>query len=251
MNAAVIGLLAFAGILGATLLGMRLRAALPDHQLSAETKDTVRVGIGLVATMTALLLGLLVASAKGSYDNQRTQVILMSARVSFLDRVLVMYGPETAENRTLLRASTDGLIQKLWPDKGSQVAQADPVISTGQALYNSIHRLTPQTDEQRALKAQALDTVTDLSKTRWLLLAQSDTSIPTPLLIMVVVWLAIISLSFGLFAPTNRTVVVTMIVVSLLVSSALFLILELDRPFDGVIRISSAPIHNALSNLGR
>jgi len=249
MNAAVIGLLAFAGILGATLLGMRLRSALPDHHLSAETKDTVRVGMGLVATMTALLLGLLIASAKGSYDNQRTQVILMAAKVSFLDRVLVMYGPETAEARTLLRESNEGLSQKLWPDRSSQNAQVDPAISTGQALFSSIHKLTPQNDEQRALKDAALDTVSDLGKTRWLLFAQADTSIPTPLLIMVVVWLAIISLSFGLFAPTNKTVVITMIVVSLLVSSALFLILELDRPFDGVIQISSTPMHNAVSNL--
>jgi Protein of unknown function (DUF4239) len=250
MNAAVIGLLAFAGILGATLLGLRLRAALPDHHLSAETKDTVRVGMGLVATMTALLLGLLVASAKGSYDNQRSQVILMSAKVSYLDRVLVIYGPETADTRKLLRESTEGLIQKLWPDRGSPVAQVDPAISTGQALFSSIHKLAPQTDEQRALKAEALDTVSDLGKTRWMLFAQADTSIPKPLLIVVVVWLAIISLSFGLFAPTNKTVVVTMIIVSLLVSSALFLILELDRPFDGVIQISSAPMHNALSNFG-
>jgi Protein of unknown function (DUF4239) len=251
MNAVVIGLLAFAGIFGATLVGMRLRSALPDHHLSAETKDTVRVGMGLVATMTALLLGLLVASAKGSYDNQRTQVILMAAKVSFLDRVLVMYGPETAETRTLLRESNEGLIQKLWPDRSSQAAQDDPAVSTGQALLSSIHKLTPQNDEQRALKSAALDTVSDLGKTRWLLFAQGDTSIPKPLLIMVVVWLAIISLSFGLFAPTNKTVVVTMIVVSLLVSSALFLILELDRPFDGVIQISSTPMHNAVSNLGR
>lgn len=251
MNAAVIGVLAFAGILGATLLGMRLRAALPDHHLSAETKDTVRVGMGLVATMTALLLGLLVASAKGSYDNQRTQVILMAARVSFLDRALIIYGPETAETRRLLRESNEGLIQKLWQAKSSQAVQADPAIPSGQALFSSIHKLTPQSDEQRAIKAQALDIVTDLSKTRWLLFAQSDTSIPTALLIMVVVWLAIISLSFGLFAPTNKTVVVTMIIVSLLVSSALFLILELDRPFDGLIQISSAPMHNAISNMGR
>lgn len=251
MNATVIGVLAFVGILGATLLGMRLHAALPDHHLSADTKDTVRVGMGLVATMTALLLGLLIASAKGSYDSQRSQVILMAAKVGFLERILVMYGPETAEARKLLRGSTEGLTQQLWLDKRSQQAQVNPVINAGQALFSSVHKLAPQTDEQRALKAEALDTITDLSKTRWLLYAQADTSIPTPLLIMVVVWLAIISLSFGLFAPTNKTAVVTMIIVSLLVSSALFLILELDRPFDGVIQISSAPMHNALSNLGR
>ena len=250
MNGTVVAVLAFAGILGATLLGMRLRVALPDHHLSQETKDTVRLGMGLVVTMTALLLGLLIASAKGSYDAQRTQVIQMAGKVGYLDRVLSLYGPETGDIRQLLRLSIDGLIQKLWADRSSR-AQADPAISEAQALFSSIHKLAPQNDEQRALKAQALDTVSDLAKTRWLLVAQSDTSIPKPLLIMVIVWLAIIFLSFGLFAPTNKTVVVAMIVVSLLVSSALFLILELDRPFDGVIQVSSAPMSNALSNLGR
>lgn len=251
MNATVIAGLAFVGILGATIVGLRLRATLPDHHLSAETKDTVRLGMGLIATMTALLLGLLIASAKGSYDAQRNQMILIAAKVSFLDRVLVIYGPETAETRMLLRGSTEGLIQKLWPERGSPAAPVDPAISTAQALLNSIHKLAPQNEEQRALKTEALDTVSDLSKTRWLLFAQADSSIPKAFLIIVVVWLALIFLSFGLFAPTNRTVLVTLIIVALAVSSALFLILELDRPFDGVIQISSAPMRNALSQVGR
>lgn len=251
MNATFVAVLAFAGILGATLLGMRLHAALPDHHLSAATKETVRLGMGLAATMTALLLGLLIATAKGSYDTQRSQVVQMAGKVGYLDRVLSLYGSETGEIRQLLRVSTDGLIQKLWLDRSSPEAQVGPAVSEAQALFSSIHKLAPQNDEQRALKAQALDTVADLGKMRWLLVAQADTSIPRPLLITVVVWLAIIFLSFGLFAPINKTVIVTMIVVSLLVSSALFLILELDRPFDGVIQVSSTPMGNALSNPGR
>jgi len=251
MNSTFIALLAFAGILGAVFLGMRLRSALPDHHLSPETKDTVRLGMGLVATMTALLLGLLIASAKGSYDTQRSQVIQMAARVGFLDRALAIYGPETAETRALLRSSTEDMIQKLWPDKRSQEGQVDPAISTAQALYGSIHKLAPQNDEQRALKAQTMEGVTELGKTRWLLFAQADTSIPTPFLVIVIIWLAVIFLSFGLFAPSNRTVIVTMVIVALSVSTAIFLILELDQPFNGVIQISSEPLRNALSHLGR
>ena len=250
MNAILVAVIAFAGILSATLLGMRLRAALPEHHLSPETKDTVRLGVGLVATMTALLLGLLIASAKGSYDAQRSQVILLAGKASYLERVLTVYGPETAGVRSLLRASSETLMRKLWSDESSPTAHEDPVISEGEALFSSVHKLTPQTDEQRALKGEALDTVTDLGRTRWLLSAQADSSIPRGLLILVIVWLAIIFLSFGLFAPMNKTVIVTMIIVSLLVSSALFLILELDRPFDGVIQISSAPLRNALSHPG-
>jgi hypothetical protein len=251
MNAIVVAVIAFAGILGATLLGMLLRAALPEHHLSPETKDTVRMGMGLVATMTALLLGLLIASAKGSYDTQRSQVILLAGKAGYLERVLTVYGPETAEVRSILRVSTESLIQKLWSDESAPEAQGDPAISEGHALFSSIHKLAPQNEEQRALKTEAVDTIADIARTRWLLVAQADTSIPRGLLILVIVWLAIIFLSYGLFAPTNKTVVVTMITVSLLVSSALFLILELDRPFDGVIQISSAPLRNALSNPGR
>jgi len=250
MNAIVVAVIAFVGILSATLLGMRLRAALPEHHLNAETKDTVRLGMGLVATMTALLLGLLIASAKGSYDAQRSQVILLAGKVGYLERVLTVYGPETTEIRSLLRSSSESLIRKLWSEESSPEAQEGPVVSGGEVLLSSIHKLAPQNEEQKALKGEALDTLTDIAKTRWLLVAQADSSIPKPVLILVVVWLAIIFLSFGLFAPTNKTVVVTMIIVSVLVSSALFLILELDRPFDGVIQISSSPMRNALRTPG-
>ena len=251
MNAIVVSGLAFAVILSTTFFGMRLRTALPDHFLSSETKDTVRVGMALVATMTALLLGLLIASAKGSYDAQRSQIILLAGKAGYLERVLTVYGPETAEIRSSLRASSETLIRRLWPDEASPEAQEDAGRPEGQLVFSSIHKLAPQTDEQRALKDEALDTVADIAKTRWLLVAQAESSIPKPLLILLIVWLSIIFLSFGLFAPTNKIVLVTMVIVSLMVSSALFLILELDRPFDGVIRISSSPIRNTLSNVAR
>ena len=253
MNPTVIASLAFAGIFGAALLGMRLRAALPDQHLSAETKDSVRLGIGLVATMTALLLGLLVASAKGSYDTQRSEVIQIASKVGFLDRVLAIYGQETTQTRELLRREVESTIPRIWPDKKSQEAPTGPTAeqAQAQAMYGSIQKLAPQNEEQRSLKAQAFDTAIDLSKTLWLLSAQADPSIVTPLLVAVVIWLAIIFLSFGLFAPANKTVVAAMFIVALTVSSALFLILELDRPFNGVIAVSSEPIRNVLSHLGR
>ena len=251
MNSTVITLIAFAGIFGAALLGMRLRAALPDHHLSADAKESVRVGMGLVATMTALLLGLLIATAKGSYDTQRTQVIQIAANVGFLDRILAVYGPETAQTRELLRGEVESVIPRMWPGNGSQSSPTNQTAAQAQALYSSLQNLAPQNDAQRSLKAQALVTTMDLSKTLWLLSAQKDPSIVTPLLVTVILWLAIIFLSFGLFAPANKTVLATMLIVALSVSSALFLMLELDRPFDGVIQISSAPLRNVLSQLGR
>ncbi len=249
MNASGIALLAFGIIFGSVLLGMRLRAALPEHHLSPDTKDTVRLGMGLIATMTALLLGLLIASAKGSYDTQRSEVIQLAAKVSFMDRMLGIYGPEAADARSQLRGATEDLTQKLWQDKSAK-QQGGPTISSGQSLFTSIQKLAPQTDEQRSLKDEALESTIDISKTRWRLFALEDSAIPKPFLILVVTWLAIIFLSFGLFAPSNKTVIATMMIVALLVSSALFLILELDQPFDGIIQISNEPLRSALRQLG-
>ncbi len=250
MSSTTIALIAFASIFGSSLLGMRLHSALPNHHLNTETKEVVRLGMGLIATMTALLLGLLVASAKGSYDTQRNEVILIAGRVAFLDRALALYGPETSATRELLRRAVESAIPRMWPDKGSQAGQIDPAIPEGKDLYASIVSLAPQDDVQRSLKTRALETAIELSKTRMLLAARGEPSIVTPLLVVVIVWLSIIFLSFSLFAPSNKVVIVTMLVVALSVSSAIFLILELDRPFDGVIQISSAPMRNLLGHLG-
>jgi len=233
------------------MLGMHLRAALPDHQLSPETKDSVRLGMGLVATMTALLLGLLVASAKGSYDAQMKEVIHLAGRLDFLDRLLGFYGPEAAEASEVLRSLNEGLIEQLWTDKEARKTHTDHVFSHFQALYDSVSKLAPENDVQRAAKAEALETTKDLSKTRWLLSAMGDTSIATPLLVIVILWLTTIFISFGLFAPMNWTAIGSMFIGALSVSSAIFLIMELDRPFGGVIHISDAPLRHTLNRAGR
>lgn len=248
MNAGIVGIIAFASIFGASLLGIRLHAALPNHHLNAETKEVVRLGMGLVATMTALLLGLLVATAKGSYDSQRNDVILITGRIAFLDRALQLYGSETGATRQILRRAVESAIPRMWPEKDQ--GKIDSAIPEGNELYASIMNLAPQDDVQRSLKTRALDTVIELSKTRMLLAAREEPSVVTPLLTAVIVWLGIIFLSFGLFAPSNKIVIITMLVVALSVSAAIFLIMELDRPFDGVIQISSTPFRNLLGHLG-
>ena len=139
----------------------------------------------------------------------------------------------------------------MWPDKkSSQTAQLDPSGSSGEALFNSIEKLSPQNDVQRSLKSQAAQIATDLGQMRWLLLEQTDTSISVTMLIILIVWLAIIFMSAGLFAPPNATVVIALMLAAVSVAGAIFLILELDMPFDGVIQISQRPMRNALNHLG-
>jgi Protein of unknown function (DUF4239) len=251
MNSTIIATIVFACLFGAGLLGVRVRAMLPENHLNPDTKDAVKVGMGLVATMAALVLGLLVASTKGAYDTQKNEVTQMAAKIVFLDRVLANYGSETAETRDLLRRSVGSAINRMWPDrKISQPAQLDPGATSGEAFFNSIQQLSPQNDAQRSLKSQAVQVTTDVGQMRWLLFEQTESSISFPMLIVLIGWLAIIFMSVGLFAPPNATVIVALMLSALSVAGAIFLILELDMPFDGVIQISSAPMRNALNHLG-
>ncbi len=254
MSSLTISCIVFACIFGGTLLGMLLRVLLPEKHLSAESKDLMKLGMGLLGTMTALVLGLLIASAKSSFDTQRNGLAQLSANIIMLDRTLAHYGSETNEARAMLRASVADMLQRSWPQENPQSGQAEAKSGTEgryEGLYEKIQDLAPKTDAQRALQAQALKTGTDIAQTRWLLFAQKGSSIPTPFLVVMVCWLTLILGSFGLFAPPNATVFITLLVCALAVSSAVFLILELDRPFDGMIQISSAPLRGALAQLGR
>ena len=251
MNSAITAAIVFACLFGAGLLGVRVRAILPENHLNQDTKDAVKVGMGLVATMAALVLGLLVASTKGAYDSQKNEVTQMAAKIVFLDRVLANYGSETAETRALLRRSVGSAISRMWPDrKISQPAQLDPSATSGEAFFNSIQQLSPQNEAQRSLKSQAVQVTTDVGQMRWLLFEQTESSISLAMLIVLIAWLAIIFTSVGLFAPPNATVIVALMLSALSVAGAIFLILELDMPFDGVIQISPTPMRNALNHLG-
>lgn len=250
MTPHMVALAVFASLFGAALIGMRVRAWLPDHHLSSEAKDSVRVAMATVATMAALVLGLLVASTKGTYDAERNETTQLAARIIYLDRVLAMYGPETAGARGELRQATEGMIARMWPEERGTVV-LEPNEKWSDALPRAIYGMSPKDDVQRALKAQAAKMVDDLGQMRWLLYEQTETSVSGAMLVVVVLWLGILFLSIGLFAPPNATVVIALMLSALSVSGAIYLILELDLPYGGMISISSEPMRLALSHLGR
>jgi len=251
MSAAAISCIVFACVFGGALFGMFLRVSLPEHHLSTDSKDFVKLGMGLIATMAALVLGLLIASAKNSYDIQRNELTQISASIIVLDRLMSNYGSETKEARDLLRRSVVRTLDQMWPEHRSQAAQLEPAVSSN-ALYDNIYRLSPHNEDQRLLKSQALTITLNLRQTRWLEVEQTrGSSIPMAVLAVLIFWLAIIFVTFGLFAPPNSTVLAVLVVCVLSVSGAIFLILQLDRPFEGLIRIPSAPLRDALMHLGQ
>jgi hypothetical protein len=241
------------GLLGVlvlvVLVGQAVGRRLPEHHLSSESKDAVKLAMGLVATMTALLLGLLVSSAKGSYDTERSEVLQLAAQTTFLDRVLALYGPETADARARFRNLMTDYVRRMWPERPR--VKASPALDeeAGNALYLAVDRLEPRDETQRGLKAQAMRLLVELGQVRTLLLVQSISSIARPLLIAVACWLVIIFLGFSVVAPPNATTGLALIASAFSVAGAVFLILELDQPLGGLIRIPSEPMVDALSHL--
>jgi hypothetical protein len=249
MNSLLTATLLLGCLVGGVLLGRSIRRRLPEHHLNPDSRDAVKLAMGLVATMTALLLGLLVSSAKGTYDTQRGEVILMAAKVTFLDRVLSAYGAEATQARVLFREAVGEAVQRMWPAEAGAQAQLTPNAGAGDAVYAAIQQLSPRDDMQRGLKAQAAALAGELGQLRMLLLAQMVPSIPKPLLVSVVCWLLIIFLGFSLLAPPNPTTTLSLVAAAVSVAGALFLIMELDQPLGGLIRISSGPLRIALSQL--
>jgi hypothetical protein len=254
MNSLAVFGIVFACVVVGIVLGMLLRSRLPADHLGSDSKDSVKLATGVIATMTALVLGLLVASAKSSFDAQRSGVIQLSADVVILDRALALYGPPANDARAAVRAALADLVGRIESDGNrGQLAAGGSPITEGRYdnIYLMILTLEPKTEAQRTLQGQALKSAADIGQTRSLLLAERGSSIPTAFLVVLVLWLALLFASFGLFTPPNPTAVTALVLCALVVSSAIFLILELDHPYHGIIRVSGDPLRDALEQIGK
>lgn len=249
----ILGLISAGCIFGGVLLGLALRGLLPDHHLQEESKDAIKLGAGMVATVSALVLGLLVASAKTSFDTTQEEVTQRAAKIIFLDRLLADYGPETQATREQLRRTVAGTIEILWPKKknGTSGLTEYERMNGMQITQMALLKLTPTTDAQHRLYDTAQHLLTDLRQSRWVLIQREQRVIPLPFLVVLLFWLTALHISFGLFAPRNATVITVMFVSALSVSGAIFIVLDMTHPLQGVITVSGAPMQKALELLGQ
>ena len=255
MNPAVIGTIVFTCTFGGTLLGRWLRTILPEHHFNAESRDTVRVGIGLIATMTALVLGLVTASAKSSFDAVDAATKQTAINILTLDRVLARYGSETGEIRKGMQDVIGARIDMIRPQWSSKPASLEPMrVGAGwgaEGLADGIRGLKPRDDFQRALHSRAVELTEGLLQSRWLVHGGVDTSVPLPFLVILTFWLTITFATFGLFAPRNATVLTVLFACALSVGSAVFLVLEMDSPFEGMLLVSADPMRYAIAHLNQ
>jgi hypothetical protein len=240
----------YACVLGGAVLGFRLQAILPPQHVNEQTRQTVTVAIGLIATLSALVLGLLVASAKSSFDSRISDVRQSATRIVMLDRNLRLYGPEAKPARALLQKLTQQRIDRAWM-LGTRDDRVADNTETGnlEELQARLWALAPTDPVHQWRQTRALGLLSELERAHWALFEQTGSSIPTPFMVVLVLWLTVIFMSLGLFAPRNRTVYGMMFVCALSVSTAIFLIMEMDQPFEGVVQISDAPLRKALDEL--
>jgi hypothetical protein len=257
MTALTFGLTTFFCTLGCALLGIFIRSKLPETHLNKESQDVIRLGMGLVATMTALLLGLVTAAAKGSFDSTDAALRNAAASMLTLDRLLARYGPETRPARELLRQTVADRMEEIWPASGAEpkglefLKAPSKEVPPGEKVEDQVLALNAQSEAQRWFKSEALKLTEDVLRTRWRLLGSAGGSVSRTFLYVVIFWLSMTFASFGLSAPRNATVATVFIIAAFSVAAAVFLILELDGPFEGIIKISSAPIQHTLANLGQ
>ncbi len=251
LNSVVVPGAVFAIAVGAALFGATLGPRLPKDHLSGDSRDVIKLVLGLVATMAALVLGLLIASSKSFYDTQSAELQTQCVDIVRLDAALAEYGPETRDVRARLRQGVEDAYRNAWPQGGG------PAISIGAGAADqvaSLARLTralsPQTERQRQLQSEAITVASAIGSARLLMLQQVGNALSWPLLTILVFWIALLFLGFGLFTRLNATVTTALVMGGLSVASAIFLILQMSMPYAGLVRLSPAPIVAALAQIG-
>jgi hypothetical protein len=251
MNTILVSLLVSACIFAGGVGGLYLDRVLPQHHLAKETQDVVRLGIGMLSVLASLVLGLLIATAKTSYDSTDHAVRDYAASIALLNETLRDYGGNASIPRDLLRSYTERVIENGWPVNGDHKAilENDETQLLLEHVREAIRALKPIDAGQKVLQDQAIAINLDLLRRRWLLIEQQGPTVQRVVLLILVSWVTVIFASFGMNAPRNGTVVAAFLIASLAIGGAIFLILEMDRPLDGVMRISSWPMQNVLAHM--
>lgn len=252
MGSIALASITLACLLGGVSLGAFLRRPLPDHHLADDSKNVVKMGTGLIATLSALVLGLLISAAKNTFDSVNEGIAQCGADIVLLDGVLSQYGPETGDARRLLRRTVASAVAAKWPEQGKMPAGVEPIdVGTGlRAVHDNLLTLSPRNDAQRSLQSQAASTIFGLRQVRWKIFQRSQFVLPLPFLIMLIFWLTILFTSFGLLGPPNPTNISALLLCAVSVSGAVFLLLEMSQPTQGIMKASCGPLVKALELLG-
>lgn len=249
MNEIVIGLISFAAIFCSALLGIFAARALPEHHLSDETRTAVSVSAAVVGTLSALVLGLMISTASSTFSARSREVTALSVDLIRMNRMMQRYGPEANDVRAKLRIYATATMQEMFAALAKPSQAGERTVRMMETTQDAILLLAPIDEKHRWLRSQTLTLSEGLLQARWLLAVQSGSDIPLPFLILLMFWLSIVFGSFGLFAPRNVTAVAVFCLCSMAVSGGITMIVDLDSPFSGLIRVSGEPMRQALAQI--
>ena len=250
MRSIIISILVAACVFLGSLFGLFMHRILRPIHLTKESQDAVRLGVGMLSVLSSLVLGLLIATAKTSYDTSDNAVRRYAAELALLNETLRDYGGDAALPKDLLRRYTVTWLNDVWPTAGGPPHLSDEASSRlMEQVREAVRALTPVDDGQKWLRDQALTINIELLRQRWLLVAEQGATVSPIVLVVLVSWITVIFASFGMNAPRNGLVIAAFLVCGLAIGGSIFLILEMDRPLDGVMQISSWPLRHVLREM--
>ena len=238
--------LTFLSVLGAALLGLVARTRLPSEHLQDDTTAIVRLVANLFVVMTSLAIGLMLNSAKTTLETNNRNIRGLATELILLDRTMRGLGPEAEDARRHLVEYVQTAL------KEANILEEDPQAEASLDAAGTSLRAIRVSDEQKiALWNDARELFRRVVRQRRVVVDASSETIPTPLIIMVILWLAIIFAGFGYRAPRNIIVTASFLLGTLLISAPLYLILDMNAPSSSLIRASNAPFQRALAQLQR
>jgi hypothetical protein len=250
VNNYIVGLISFVVIFGGVLIGMFCARRLPEHHLSSETQSAVTVSVAVIATLSALVLGLMISAAYGSYSKAADEVKDLSLQLIRIERNLRRYGPEASDARATLHLWAIAKMQQLFPERGKPPVSNETTVQMLESVQDAVLDLTPQNERQKYLRTLCATLSSTMIQARWAL-EQTGHSIPVPFLVLLIFWLGIVFTSFGLFAPKNTTSMTALFLCSMAVAGGIAFIQDLSDPRTGLIRFPSEPMRQALIEVAR
>jgi uncharacterized membrane protein YqgA involved in biofilm formation len=247
-NPLVVGLIVFALVLAGAFAGWVIKQHLPKHHLTEETKNAVSVSMAVVATISALVLGLLISNANTKFSVLEGEVTMLSAEILRLDQILRRYGPDTNVARETLRQYAEQKTADLFPRDATDVRLGNPsTYELLQHLEDLLLALRPAAPRDQWWLGQAMSLAAKIGDIRWLLAQQTGQGTPKAFVALLVFWLALLFASFGLFAPHNLTSAVILMLCALAVAGAVGMFLELEQGFGRLVHISPQPMRHAVT----
>ena len=244
----IVAAVVFACLLAASLGSLLIYQRLPAHHLQDDSQAVIRAVAGIFVVLTSLVLGLMINSAKNTFESVDRNVHAIATGIIILDRILQQVGPAADPARGRLLAYAKRAADASRPDRNVPDRTSETVLGE---VGMQLRQVKTETPEQTAALRDATQQYLAIVQLRWVLVEQSEGTIPMPLVVLLVAWLVLIFASFGYRAPRNALVIGCFIASSALMAGAIYLILDMDVPFGGPIQVSRQPIERAIAEMQR